>query len=247
MRTEEREESSNERESVWSSIAERLTQDIASGQHPAGARLPTEHMLAQQFGANRHTVRRALSSLAARGLVRMVQGSGTYVEDFAMDVALGRRTRHSENLLAAGVEGALQVTGRLHLRATVEIARALALPARSRVLQIDVLGEGNGRPILFSQRWFPLPRFEGLAEGVEQTGSITRAFAALGVSDYTRRESRIAAMLPDERVAHALLQSAQRPVLQVNSVNVDVQGVPIEYAVAWFAGDRITLTVQHEE
>ena len=247
MRTEEREESSHERESVWSSIAERLTQDIASGQHPAGARLPTEHMLAQQFGANRHTVRRALSSLAARGLVRMVQGSGTYVEDFAMDVALGRRTRHSENLLAAGVEGALQVTGRLHLRATVEIARALQLPARSRVLQVDVLGQAGGRPILFSQRWFPLPRFEGLAEGVEQTGSITRAFAALGVSDYTRRESRIAALLPDERVAHALLQPAQRPVLQVNSVNVDLQGVPIEYAVAWFAGDRITLTVQHEE
>ncbi|OIQ71051.1 mannosyl-D-glycerate transport/metabolism system repressor MngR [mine drainage metagenome] len=197
MRTEEREESSHERESVWSSIAERLTQDIASGQHPAGARLPTEHMLAQQFGANRHTVRRALSSLASRGLVRMVQGSGTYVEDFAMDVALGRRTRHSENLLAAGVEGALQVTGRLHLRATAEIARALALPARSRVLQIDVLGEGNGRPILFSQRWFPLPRFEGLAEGVEQTGSITRAFAALIIGDrLLRPQERLVVLCP---------------------------------------------------
>jgi GntR family phosphonate transport system transcriptional regulator len=247
MRTEEREESSHERESVWSSIAERLTQDIASGQHPAGGRLPTEHMLAQQFGANRHTVRRALSSLASRGLVRMVQGSGTYVEDFAMDMVLGRRTRLSASLGLAGMDGALRIMARLHLRATAEIAHALELPARSRVLQLDVLGEGNGRPVLFSRRWFPLPRFEGLADGVEQTGSITQAFAALGVPDYTRRESRIAALLPDERVAHALLQPAQRPVLQVNSVNVDVQGVPIEYAVAWFAGDRITLTVQHEQ
>jgi len=246
MRTEEKDEFLTERESVWSSIAERLTQDIASGQHPPGARLPTEHMLAQQFGANRHTVRRALSSLAVRGLVRMVQGSGTFVEDFAMDVALGRRTRHSENLLAAGVDGALQVTGRLHLRATAEIARALQLPARSRVLQVDVLGQASGRPILFSQRWFPLPRFDGLAEGVEQTGSITRAFAALGVTDYTRRESRIAAVLPDASVAQVLLQPALRPVLQVHSVNVDPQGAPIEYAVAWFAGDRVTLTVQHD-
>lgn len=246
MRTEEKDDLLIERGSVWSTIAERLRLDIASGEHQPGARLPTEHSLAQQFGANRHTVRRALSSLAARGLVRMVQGSGTYVEDFAMDVALGRRTRHSENLLAAGVEGALQITGRLHLRATAEIARALSLPNRSRVVQIDVLGEGNGRPILFSQRWFPLPRFEGLADGVEQTGSITRAFAALGVTDYTRRESRIAAVMPKARVAHLLLQPALRPVLQVNSINVDPQGIPIEYAVAWFAGDRVTLTVQHD-
>lgn len=246
MRTEERDEPTQERESVWASIAEQLTQDIASGQHPPGARLPTEHSLAQRFGANRHTVRRALSSLAARGVVRMVQGSGTYVEDFAMDMVLGRRTRLSASLGLAGVDGTLQVTARLHLRATAEIAHALELPARSRVLQLDVLGQGNGRPVLFSQRWFPLPRFDGLADAVEQTGSITRAFAALGVMDYTRRESRIAAQLPHERVAQALLQPVQRPVLQVNSVNVDVQGVPIEYAVAWFAGDRITLTVQHD-
>ena len=246
MRTEQRDEPAQERESVWASIAEQLTQDIASGQHPPGARLPTEHSLAQRFGANRHTVRRALSSLAARGMVRMVQGSGTYVEDFAMDMALGRRTRLSASLELAGVDGALQVTARLHLRATAEIAHALELPPRSRVLQLDVLGQGNGRPVLFSQRWFPLPRFNGLADAVEQTGSITQAFAALGVTDYIRRESRIAAQLPHERVAQTLLQPAQRPVLQVNSVNVDMQGVPIEYAVAWFAGDRITLMVQHD-
>ncbi|MBX9836564.1 MAG: GntR family transcriptional regulator, partial [Burkholderiaceae bacterium] len=60
MRTEEKEFSPQVRDRVWSSIAERLTQDIARGQHPAGSRLPTEHALAAQFGANRHTVRRAL-------------------------------------------------------------------------------------------------------------------------------------------------------------------------------------------
>ncbi|WP_449369616.1 phosphonate metabolism transcriptional regulator PhnF [Thiomonas sp.] len=236
-----------ERESLWFSIAERLTQDIARGEHPPGTRLPTEHSLAQRFGANRHTVRRALSSLAARGLVRMVQGSGTYVEDFAVDMALGRRTRHSENMRAAGMQGELQVVRWLHLRANAEITRALQLPPRSRVLQIDVLGLADDRPVHFSQRWFPLPRFTGLAEGVAQTGSITQAFAMRGVADYQRRESRITAILPDALIAEFLRQPAQRPVLQVQSVNVDLQGVPIEYATAWFAGDRVTLKVSHDE
>jgi GntR family phosphonate transport system transcriptional regulator len=53
--------------------------------------------------------------------------------------------------------------------------------------------------------------------------------------------------MPSAQVAAALKQPGSRPVLQVTSVNVDSAGVPIEYAVTWFAGDRVTLTVQHDE
>jgi GntR family phosphonate transport system transcriptional regulator len=33
----------------------------------------------------------------------------------------------------------------------------------------------------------------------------------------------------------------------MESVNVDTAAVPIEYARTWFAGDRTTLTVKHDE
>ncbi len=234
------------RDRVWSSIAECLTRYIVSGQLPSGSRIPSEHALATQFGVNRHTVRRALSSLASQGLVRMVHGSGTYVQDFALDLVLGKRTRHSHSLALAGVRGRLLVLAHARVRANADVARALGVQARSRVLQLNVLGEGKSRPLHVSQRWFPLPRFNGLEAWVEQTGSITQAFGALGVPDYVRRESRIAATLPDAVVAQALMQPMQRPVLQVHSVNTDLQGRPIEYAVAWFSGDRVTLTVRHD-
>ncbi len=235
------------RESVWEAIAGQLARSIASGEHPAGSRLPTEHALAGRFGVNRHTVRRALSSLASQGLVRMVQGSGTYVEEFAMDMVLSRRTRHSQSLGLAGVPGQLRLLSARTERAVADVARALDLPARARVLRLEVLGEANGRPLHVSQRWFPLPRFDGLDALVRETGSITQAFAARGVTDYLRRESRIAAVLPEAEVAAALMQPAARPVIQVHSVNVDPAGVPVEHAVTWFAGDRVTLVVKPNE
>ena len=95
-------------------------------------------------------------------------------------------------------------------------------------------------------RFFPCPRFAGLDDLVRRSGSITQAFAERGVADYTRRQSRISARLPDADVAAHLKQPAARPALYVSSVNVDPEGVPIEYACTWFAGDRVTLTVDHD-
>jgi len=236
-----------ERESFWTRIATELAEAIGRGVYAPGQRLPSEHALAEQYGVNRHTIRRSLASLCSQGLVRISQGSGTYVEDFAVDLALGKRTRHHQNLAQAGLRGGLQVLDARSVRATAAQARALQVPARSTLLWLRVLGEAEQQPLQISERWFPLPRFANLEAVVRETGSITAAFAAHGVADYTRRESRITALMPDAEVAALLKQAQSRPVLQVESVNVDAQGVPIEYATACFAGDRVKLTVSHDE
>lgn len=237
----------NGRDSFWTRIAKELAEAIGRGVYTPGQRLPSEHALAEQYGVNRHTIRRSLASLCTQGLVRISQGSGTYVEDFAVDLALGKRTRHQQNLAQAGLRGGLQVLQARTVRATAAQARALQVATRSPLLWLRVLGEAEQQPLQISERLFPLPRFDGLVEVVRSTGSITAGFAACGVADYTRRESRITALLPEAEVAALLKQSPSRPVLQVESLNVDAAGAPIEYATAWFAGDRVKLTVTHDE
>ena len=234
------------KESFWTRIAAEIADAIGSGTYPPGERLPSEHALAEQFGVNRHTIRRSLASLSDQGLVRSTQGSGTYVEDFAIDLMLTKRTRHHQNLSQAGLKGGLRVLSARTDRASSAQATALKIAARSRVLVLEILGEAEGQPLHVSERAFPLPRFEGLDAVVVQTGSITAAFAAAGVADYTRQESRITAQMPDPTVANHLRQPVNRPVLRVESVNIDPAGLPIEYANTWFAGDRVKLTVNHD-
>jgi len=233
--------------SFWSRIAADIADAIARGVYPPGHRLPSEYALAEQFGVNRHTIRRSLADLISQGLLRATQGSGTYVEEFAVDIALAKRTRHTQNLALSGMRGTLRVTAASNVRATVAQARALEVAARSSLLCLHVIGDAERQPLHFSERYFPLPRFARLEAVVRETGSITAAFAAHGVDDYTRRDSRITAQIPEPDVAAQLHQSAMRPVLFVESVNVDTQGTPIEYARAWFAGDRTTLTVKRDE
>ena len=65
---------------LWRQVADGIERGIADGRFAAGEKLPGENEIAETYRVNRHTVRRALATLAERGLVRAERGSGTYVE-----------------------------------------------------------------------------------------------------------------------------------------------------------------------
>src|SRR4051812_43207872 len=60
-------------------IAEALRQDIASGRHAVGDKLPTEEQLVEAFGASRHAVREALRLLTEDGLISRRPRAGSLV------------------------------------------------------------------------------------------------------------------------------------------------------------------------
>jgi DNA-binding FadR family transcriptional regulator len=64
---------------LYRQIAEQIRTLIASGEFPAGARLPPERDLARQLGVSRPSVREALIALEVEGLVEVRIGSGIYV------------------------------------------------------------------------------------------------------------------------------------------------------------------------
>lgn len=231
-------------ERVWSQIERSLEQRIASGEARPGERLGTEHELASRYGVNRHTVRQALASLAARGLVRIEHGHGTFVEDLAIDYMLGRRTRFSENLAAAGLEGRHVALETAEQKSDSTIASRLRLATGTRVLRVKTLGEARGMPVSVAEHFIPARRFAGIAERFAELGSLTRAFAEFGVRDYTRKQSLVTARIPDATTAALLRQPATRPVLHVEAVNLDSRGRPIEFLRSDFCGDRVQLVFE---
>jgi len=68
-------------EPLYAQVARDLAGQLRAGTMAPGRRLPAEPVLARAYGVNRLTVREALTSLARQGLVRRVQGVGTFVAD----------------------------------------------------------------------------------------------------------------------------------------------------------------------
>jgi GntR family phosphonate transport system transcriptional regulator len=228
---------------IWSAIAGTLTSEIRGGHYRPGEKLPTEAALAARFGVNRHTVRHALANLAEAGMVHARRGSGVFVTARPTEYRLGQRVRFHQNVLAVGQVPSRRITRAETRAADAEEAGALALPQGEAVHVVEGISLADGHPLAAFRSVFPAARFPGLPGQVVAEGSITRALAALGLSDYTRHETRLTAQLADPVLALALLLRPGAAVLQSVAVNVDAGSRPVEYGITWFAGDRVTLTL----
>jgi GntR family transcriptional regulator, phosphonate transport system regulatory protein len=229
---------------AWRQIADRIESDIAGGVFKAGQKLPGEMQLAQHFGVNRHTVRRALAALAARGLVRATQGGGTFVEAKPLPYTIGRRTRFSELMAKAGREAKGELIRSVETVANEHIAEALGIKVSSPVLELVTLHRADDAPISMAQIWLPLPRFAGLDATYRKTGSLTRAFARHEVSDYTRLSTRISARIASAEEAVHLELTPGRVLLVIDSINVNQHGHRIQATRSLFSADRVDLVIE---
>lgn len=73
------------REPAHQACEQALRRAILRGELAAGDRLPPERELAAQFGVSRLTLRSALATLDAAGLISVRHGSGYVVRDFVRD------------------------------------------------------------------------------------------------------------------------------------------------------------------
>jgi GntR family phosphonate transport system transcriptional regulator len=231
--------------SLWKQIALRIEADIAEGRLAPGARLPTENELADRFGVNRHTLRRALAMLTEQGLIEATPGRGTFVKEPLLRYPIASRTRFSEIVSSEGRAPGGKVIGSRIEPASPEVASALRLPANAEVLRLDMIREADGVPITLGTHWYDAERCRDLDLIAAATGSVTRALEAIGISDYRRLETRITARNADEEERRHLALSPGRTVMVVESINGDARRQPIQYTKARFCADRVQLIVKN--
>jgi GntR family phosphonate transport system transcriptional regulator len=229
---------------LWRQIVGALEKQIGAGRLPPGARLSTEAELSARFAVNRHTVRRAMEELQARGLVRIEQGRGSFVAEDVLDYPLGPRTRFSETIRRQNREPQGRILRLEEIDADGMVAEALKLRRNRPVVIAERLGLVDGRPVVFGSHYFSVARFPGIARLLAENSSITHALATLGVADYRRFSTRITARMPTAEEATLLEQARTRPVLVTEAINVDTAGEPVELSVACYAAGRMQILVE---
>lgn len=232
---------------VWKAIAEALRGDLAEGRYGPGSKLPTEADLAERFGVNRHTVRHGISALVDEGLVRTRRGAGTFVAATPTDYPIGRRVRFHENLIAAGRRPEKRVLALEDRAATEGEAMALQIKAGDPVCAYHGISLADGQPIAVSESLFPHNSLPGIHTALKDTSSVTEALSLTGVADYTRASTRLTAVRASATQALHLQVTEGDPLLRSSGVNVDETGTPVEYGRTWFAGDRVTLTLNNQD
>ena len=236
-------------EALWSQIANALAREIREGVYPHDTRLPTEAQLAEGYGVNRHTVRRALEELAKARIIRTEHGRGSFVAEAVLDYRIGQRPRFSEwvrghNRTPLGDLLRLEDVALETLPEAAAASEALQLAPSQPVILLERIGSADSTPISLSRHLFPAPALPGLLEALRHSGSITAALAAVGVGDYTRKWTRVCARLPDAREARLLRMARSDALLATESLNIAEGGAPIEFGLSLYPAPRVQLVFE---
>jgi len=231
-------------------IAQELRHNILEGVYKAGEQVPTEAVLSERFGVNRHTLRRAIGLVASEGLLRVDQGRGTFVADISPTVAvrypIGERVRFSETLREQGIEPRYELLRAITLPANARIAEKMEIRSGEHIAMVERLGLADGRPLKVASSYFPLSRFPDILARLNETPSISRLFAEVYRCDHRRRTTLVTAQAVSPEDARLLGVSYNMPVLVAEAVNTDEENRVIEYGVTRFRADRTELVIQPE-
>lgn len=227
---------------IWKEISQALRSDIAERIYAEGDKLPTEAELATRFGVNRHTIRHALKSLIADGLVRSRRGSGVFVTAAPTDYPIGKRVRFHQNVLAGGQTPQKRILQIEERPASDGEAKALELPPRAPLVVYHGLSLADDNPIALFTSHFPAAHLPGMADALHDSTGVTDALKRCGVEDYTRSSTRISARIATATQANRLHIQQGSALIYTTAVNRDLKGMPVEYGQTWFAAGRVTLT-----
>ncbi|GFE67339.1 phosphonate metabolism transcriptional regulator PhnF [Litoreibacter roseus] len=232
----------------WTIIRDTLSDDIRSGRLSAGDQLPTETQLADRFEIGRHSVRRALESLARDGKISIEQGRGTFVADAPrLTYQIGKRTRLHRNLIPQGLDVTSRLVSASRVSAPDEVAKALLLNSGAQVTKSQRITLANDLPVAFGCVYHCAERFPDFAERRDVLGSTTETYRSFGITDYVRQHTSIFSRAAKPEEAKTLKQHPDVPVLVVTAIDATPDGTPISTSRVIWSAARVNFTMEHSD
>jgi DNA-binding GntR family transcriptional regulator len=236
---------------LYERVRQSIAQTLTDGTLSPGDKLPSESRLAEEFGVNRLTVRRAIEELARAGAVESRQGSGTFVSARIIRLPLSQRL--STDSLVSRLTNQIAEQGLTYedilLRAvklkSSDLNTTLELPL-GPLWRVDNALVVNGATWMWSSSWFPRELLEDPAGNWDRvTGLYGQLNAALGEPrPVWRAISADAATLED---AEILGIRASSPVLVRDGLTAGESGEPMLRVSRRARMDRVSYVLRYDQ
>lgn len=223
----------------YAQLAELLRDAILRGVWHPGEAIPSEGELEGFFDISRTVVRQALDELVAEGLVHKVKGRGTFVSEPKMADLVVQETRgFVEEMRARGREVTTAVLEQGMVPIPPLVADALGVSTDSWAVRLTRVRRVDGDPIVKVDTYLPHPRFASLADADLENASLYEVLERDHGVRPTGGTRRVEAVLAGREIAADLGVRHGSPLLVLNAVNRDQDGVAFEYFRASYRGDR---------
>ncbi|WP_253562038.1 phosphonate metabolism transcriptional regulator PhnF [Pseudomonas laurylsulfativorans] len=229
---------SRQDEPVYRELADILRRELAD--YRAGDFLPGEVMLAERFGVNRHTLRRAIDELVFEGSLLRRQGKGTQVLERPLIYSMTADSAYSQSLSAQGHGVQALLLKRRYCFASREEAQYLGIAEMAPMIELQTLRKLDNQPVSLIRHRYCASHAPLLAD---YNGGSLRQYLRERDMPLTRTQSLIGARLPNREEAALLLMPRHLPALSVFTLSRDRDGRAVELAQSTSRSDRFQYQV----
>ena len=222
---------------LFARIEADLRQRILGNQLLAGSKLPSEAALEAQFGVSRITVRQALATLRAGGLITKINGKGSFVTRPCDAPDLGPLTGFYEHMRSRGHSTRGQTISVREVRASAATALALRVTSGTALTAVTVVRLVNGRPIAVGTTYGGPGLMKAiLREDIETNDVMTLLESRLGYRLQSMHIESSAIAAGKTRARHLAIGAAD-PVLRIRFTPHDASDRPVCHCEMHFRGD----------
>jgi GntR family phosphonate transport system transcriptional regulator len=229
---------SRQDEPVYRELADILRRELSDFR--AGDFLPAEVQLAERFGVNRHTLRRAIDELVFEGSLLRRQGKGTQVLERPLIYPMAADSAYSQSLSAQGLGVEAVLLKRRYCFASREEAQHLGLSEMAPMIELQTLRKLDGQPVSLIRHRYCASHAPLLAD---YNGGSLRQYLSERDLPLTRTQSLIGARLPNREEAALLMMPRHLPALSVFTLSRDRDGRAVELAQSTSRSDRFQYQV----
>lgn len=226
----------------YSQITQYYRDLIERGMLREGDKMPTEEEVGRLFSVSRITVRQAMNELANAGYIVRMQGKGSYVSAKKTDLQLNYLQGFSEEMRAKGMVPSTKLTVCEIESATETIAHKLAIEPGTQVYSFERIRYANETPMAVEHVRIPFFLCPGLTN-FDLSGSLYRILS----EQYNLRpeyaSQDIEAAAANATSAEQLGLKLGAPSLRISRVSYLPGGMPLEYALSIYRGDRYSFHV----
>lgn len=226
-------------------IAEALRRAIDREEYTVGSLLPAETELAAQYAVSRGTVRQAVASLTAEGLIGSRQGARRVVLAGSRSQSFAELRSFAQWARAMGREATGHVVTQERRPATAEDAVRLQLRENTTVLHVLRVRGLDGEPVLL-ERTVYADWISPAVEAIEpDCPSVTqRLYEDTGLV-FAYGEHVIDAVAAGAQDADLLDVRRTSPLLRVRRVTTTREGRPVEWSDDRYRSDAVSFSVHN--
>ncbi|UTT65496.1 GntR family transcriptional regulator [Janibacter sp. CX7] len=208
--------------------------ELAAGLGPEAA-IPSERELMATYSLSRATVRKAIESLIADGMLHRVHGKGTFVARPRLESRL-HLASFSQDMRRRGLTPSTRLLGVRLAAPPTEVTQWLG---EGRAWRLDRLRLADGQPIALEESWYPADLVPDL--GRHDLGDSIYALLAdaYGVV-IDAAEQTLWGECAEGQVAQLLACPDRAPLLVFRRLSTSL-GRPVEHVVSRYRGDRYQL------